>query len=219
MARKEVNFDPGTKLVTMPHAEIYDYLNYLAKQIEISQSEVSRCSALSRSNPESKEHEQALSTAMRIQSFYASAARIYPALFIEAFVNFVATLNDIQFRTDFERFSAHKKLALYVYLLTHRSIDTKYVEFVKKVFALRDLEVHPKPKIEKVGATVNEAVKTYQGSLYRKCTLITIICSINKLVGEVDSLVSTTKHKLPAPKLVSWEYPNCHSEENAHFQI
>lgn len=213
MQSKWVPLNSGTKIVTMPHIEIYGFLIDIVTRIGEAQR---ACDSLkSRVDIESA----AFAEVYRRRSFYASAARIYPALFLEAYLNFVATQCELQFRGDFERFAAHKKLSLYVFLLTNRAIDPKYVEFVKRVFALRDFEAHPKSETTIVGKPTNKNRSRYESNLYRMCTLTTIICSINKLVTEISTFFSSTKYKMPAPLLRPLEYPTCHFDENSRFRI
>jgi hypothetical protein len=219
MENKAIVLNPGARIVTMPHAEIYGYLIDLITQLGEAKKVCDDFNAAG-NDPGTTYFEQLeFSQALRRRAFYASAARIYPALFLEAYINFVATNTELQFRSDFERFPAHKKLSLYIYLLTNQAIEPKYVEFVKKVFALRDFEAHPKPETTIVGKSTNKKWVRYESSLYRMCTLTTITCSINKLVTETSLLLSKTKHKMPTPGIIPLEYPNCHSEENKRFKI
>lgn len=219
MPRKQVHLEPGTKLVGKPHAELYDFLVELISQLHDAHSLVATVSALHGPFPQTDEGDHALTAAIKKRAFYASAARIYPALYLEAYANFIATIADIQFRKDFDRFATHKKLALYVWVLANRQLDPKFVAFVKQVFKLRDIEVHQKPTIEIVGKPDGRKVRRVESSLYPKCTLITIVCSINKLVTEISGLLSSTNHRLPLERLLEFKYPDCHLEENQCFRV
>jgi len=204
----------GKRLLTMPHAEIYQSLLEIYEQLVDARSKVTR--ATDKHGLISVHTEVHLS--MRHRKFIASAARIYPALYIEAYLNFVATMTNLHYRTDFENMSAAKKLRLYVYIQTGKEIGSQYVEFVKKVFKLRDAEVHQKPEEVVVGR--EKAKSLHSTSLYLPCTLGTVIVSINKLVHEVHRLMTDAGHKLPAESLAQMNFEGrCHWHENAPFRI
>lgn len=219
MPRKQIQLEPGSRLVPMPHAGLYGFLVELISQLDKAHSAVATITDLHGLVPKTDEGENALRDALNKRSFYASAARIYPALYLEAYANFIGALADIQFRNDFDKFATHKKLSLYVWLLTDRQLDPKFVEFVKQVFKLRDAEVHQKSSPEIVGKPTGRQYRRVESSLYRKCSLLTIICSINKLVEEISGMFSLTSHKFPAESLLQLEYPSCHSDENRCFWV
>lgn len=95
---------------------------------------------------------------------------------------------------------------------------SQYVDFVKQVFKLRDAEVHQKPEEVIVGS--EKAKPLYAMSTYRQCTLATVIASINKLVNEVQRLMTEAGHKLSAESLAQMNLRGrCHWDENEPFRI
>lgn len=210
----EIQLPKGRRLVGMPHTDIYQSLLEIFEQLSDARQKVRDATdkhGLVSVHPD-------VLLGMRHRKFIASAARIYPALFIEAYLNFVATMTNLQYRSDFENMSAAKKLRLYVYIQTGKEIGSQYVDFVKQVFKLRDAEVHQKPEEVTVGS--EKAKPLHSTSLYPQCTLGTVIVSINKLVQEVHRLVTDAGHKLPVESLVQINFEGrCHWDENAPFRI
>lgn len=211
---KELHFPPGKSLVTMPHAGIYQSLWEIYEQLGEARKKVSEATdkhGLISVHPE-------VQLSMRHRKFIASAARIYPALYIEAYLNFVAVKTKLQYGKKFERKSTAERLALCVKTQTGKDLDAKYIDFVMKIFQLRHSEVHLTTEEVIVGS---EKIKPrYHTSLYRPCTLATVISSINKLVEEVHRSMTDKGYLLPVERLVAVNAEGlCHQDENAPFRI
>lgn len=204
MKKNKHEIKKGERLVSAPHIGIYNHLMVLLKDLETVRS-VQRAKNRKIQKPEPEAR----------ADFIISAGKIYPALYIEALLNFIAVRNDIQFRSDFERFSAKKKFQLYMYFLTNQTVEKKYIDFIQNVASLRDSEVHPKPEINVVG----RSDPSPQYEAYRQCTFQTILFSIDKLYCYIDQLLKENGHAPLGEKLYRGTYPKCHQEINSKYQL
>jgi len=223
MTMRPLDLKKGTRLVSMPHSGMYSHLWQVMKGISRSQKAVHAFRATHGNIPFKKD--SVTKEYWRLdqeKAFYCSCSRIYPALFLEAYINFLATWYDIPFRTDFERsLSIVKKYKLYMHLLTSKTFDPKFEFFLKKVVELRDYEVHPKANVDIVGNEQYKKNMMYlMGSSLHQCTLHTMIQSINKLVDYMEQTIDEHGPKT-CPKLekVLQGYMGCHRKINEPFRI
>lgn len=218
---KQLELEKGTRVVGMPHTTIYASLCQIAPMLSTATTELN-----AHVEQHGDWHSDQSTLELRQQgkhlydkkAFLQSAGRMYPALYFEAYANFLATVNSLEYKNDFDRLSTPKKLKIYTYLITGQHMRPAAVEFVKRLVKMRDAEVHQKPTVDVIGNNQAKAHDYFMSQLHQ-CTLYTIMNSMRVLTNELYKIYEKAEKPLPKQTFISFTVPGCHEEQNKHFVL
>ena len=217
----QVTLEKGSRFVGMPHSSIYASLWQIAPMLSDAHKEVKNHDDmhgdwLTGHGSEKEKLKGRLLYNKKV--FLSSSGRIYPALYFEAYANFLATFHSLEYKKDFDRLSTPKKLSIYTYLITGKHLRPEAAEFVKKLVKMRDAEVHQKPTVGVIGNEQNRKYDFFSPTLHQ-CSLFTILKSMGVLVEEIQEIFESSGKSLPQESLMEFEVPTCHREQNKYFVL
>jgi len=220
--KKTVKLNKGKRLVTLPHQPLYQHLSLVysdLSKVQQEQADYAKQHKISGTVSLNNIPQEYL-VLMQRRAMLSSAARLYPALYLEAYINFYGTLHKLPFQSGLDRLSTARKFQYYTYAVTKRQLPQNHISFIKAAVKLRDAEVHQKAQEIIVGNEQFKDYEPYESNAMHQCTASTMLISLGRIVSKMTLLCKTIKAKMPSENyFVKTPYSKCHEAENASFRI